>query len=44
MSEDIESVLKESHVFPPPAEFASVIHADIERWGRLARELGIQPQ
>jgi tripartite-type tricarboxylate transporter receptor subunit TctC len=27
-----------------PREFASVIHADIERWGRLARELGIQPQ
>ncbi len=27
-----------------PREFASVIHADMERWGRLARELGIQPQ
>jgi len=27
-----------------PAEFAAVIRADIERWGRLARELGIQPQ
>jgi len=27
-----------------PAEFAAVIRADIERWGKLARELGIQPQ
>ena len=27
-----------------PGEFASVIRADIERWGKLARELGIQPQ
>jgi tripartite-type tricarboxylate transporter receptor subunit TctC len=27
-----------------PGEFASVIRADIERWGRLAHELGIQPQ
>jgi tripartite-type tricarboxylate transporter receptor subunit TctC len=27
-----------------PGEFASVIRGDIERWGRLAHELGIQPQ
>jgi tripartite-type tricarboxylate transporter receptor subunit TctC len=27
-----------------PAEFAALIRADIERWGKLARELGIQPQ
>jgi tripartite-type tricarboxylate transporter receptor subunit TctC len=27
-----------------PREFAAVIRADIERWGKLARELGIQPQ
>jgi tripartite-type tricarboxylate transporter receptor subunit TctC len=27
-----------------PREFAAVVRADIERWGRLARELGIEPQ
>ena len=27
-----------------PQQFAAVIRADIERWGKLARELGIQPQ
>jgi tripartite-type tricarboxylate transporter receptor subunit TctC len=27
-----------------PREFAAVIRADVERWGRLAHELGIQPQ
>jgi tripartite-type tricarboxylate transporter receptor subunit TctC len=27
-----------------PAEFAAVMRADIERWGKLARELGIEPQ
>jgi tripartite-type tricarboxylate transporter receptor subunit TctC len=27
-----------------PDAFAAVIRADIERWGKLARELGIQPQ
>jgi tripartite-type tricarboxylate transporter receptor subunit TctC len=27
-----------------PREFAAVIRADIERWGKLAKELGIQPQ
>ena len=27
-----------------PREFAAVIRADIERWGKLAHELGIQPQ
>ena len=27
-----------------PGEFAALIRADIERWGRLGRELGIQPQ
>jgi tripartite-type tricarboxylate transporter receptor subunit TctC len=27
-----------------PREFAAVVRADIERWGRLAQELGIQPQ
>ena len=27
-----------------PREFATVIRADIERWGKLAHELGIQPQ
>ena len=27
-----------------PAELAALMRADIERWGRLARELGIQPQ
>jgi tripartite-type tricarboxylate transporter receptor subunit TctC len=27
-----------------PGEFAAVIRADIERWGRLAHELGIEPQ
>ena len=27
-----------------PREFAAVIRADIERWGKLARELGIEPQ
>src|SRR5688572_18609012 len=27
-----------------PREFAAVIRADVERWGKLIRELGIQPQ
>jgi tripartite-type tricarboxylate transporter receptor subunit TctC len=27
-----------------PAEFAALIRADIERWGKLASDLGIQPQ
>ena len=27
-----------------PQQFAEVIRAEIERWSRLARELGIQPQ
>jgi tripartite-type tricarboxylate transporter receptor subunit TctC len=27
-----------------PKQFAAVIRADIERWSRLARELGIEPQ
>jgi tripartite-type tricarboxylate transporter receptor subunit TctC len=27
-----------------PREFEAVIHADIERWSKLARELGIEPQ
>jgi tripartite-type tricarboxylate transporter receptor subunit TctC len=27
-----------------PSEFAAVIRADIERWGKLARELGLEPQ
>lgn len=27
-----------------PREFEAVIRADIERWGKLAHELGIQPQ
>jgi len=27
-----------------PSEFAAVIRADIERWGRLGRELGLEPQ
>ena len=27
-----------------PEQFAAVIRADIERWGKLAQELGIQPQ
>jgi tripartite-type tricarboxylate transporter receptor subunit TctC len=27
-----------------PREFAAVIRADVERWGRLGHELGIQPQ
>jgi len=27
-----------------PREFAALVRTDIERWGRLARELGIQPQ
>jgi tripartite-type tricarboxylate transporter receptor subunit TctC len=27
-----------------PAELAALMRADIERWGRLARELGIEPQ
>ena len=27
-----------------PAEFAAVIRADIERWGKLGRELGLEPQ
>ena len=27
-----------------PAEFAALMRADIERWGKLARGLGIQPQ
>jgi tripartite-type tricarboxylate transporter receptor subunit TctC len=27
-----------------PSEFAAVIRADMERWGRLAQELGVQPQ
>ena len=27
-----------------PREFAAVVRADIERWGKLARELGIEPQ
>ena len=39
---DIESVLKEGRVFPPPAEFSQRAHigtaADYERWTRLAEE------
>jgi acetyl-CoA synthetase len=39
---DIESVLKEKRVFPPPADFAARAHvgsaADYERWVRLAEE------
>ena len=27
-----------------PEQFAAVIRADIERWGKLARELKIEPQ
>jgi tripartite-type tricarboxylate transporter receptor subunit TctC len=27
-----------------PREFDAVIRADIERWSKLARELGVQPQ
>jgi tripartite-type tricarboxylate transporter receptor subunit TctC len=27
-----------------PREFAAVVRADIERWGKLTRELGIEPQ
>jgi tripartite-type tricarboxylate transporter receptor subunit TctC len=27
-----------------PEQFAAVIRADIERWGKLAQELGLQPQ
>jgi tripartite-type tricarboxylate transporter receptor subunit TctC len=27
-----------------PREFEAVIRADIERWGKLARELGVEPQ
>ena len=27
-----------------PQQFAAVIHADIERWSRLANELGLKPQ
>ncbi|HEY7240934.1 MAG TPA: tripartite tricarboxylate transporter substrate binding protein [Burkholderiales bacterium] len=27
-----------------PAELAALMRADIDRWGRLARELGIEPQ
>jgi len=27
-----------------PSEFAAVIRADIERWGKLGRELGLEPQ
>jgi tripartite-type tricarboxylate transporter receptor subunit TctC len=27
-----------------PQQFDGVIRADIERWGRLARELRIEPQ
>jgi len=39
---DIESVLKETRVFAPPAEFSARAHignaADCERWTRLANE------
>jgi tripartite-type tricarboxylate transporter receptor subunit TctC len=27
-----------------PKEFEAVIRADIERWSKLAAELGLQPQ
>jgi acetyl-CoA synthetase len=39
---DIESVLKETRVFPPPADFSARAHignaADYDRWTRLADE------
>jgi tripartite-type tricarboxylate transporter receptor subunit TctC len=27
-----------------PEEFAALIRADLERWSKLAKELGLQPQ
>jgi tripartite-type tricarboxylate transporter receptor subunit TctC len=27
-----------------PQEFAALIRADLERWSKLAKELGLQPQ
>ena len=45
--EDVRARLAQAALQPvgnTPKEFDAVIHADIERWTRLAGELGIKPQ
>lgn len=45
--EDVKSRLLQAALLPvgsTPAEFASLIRADIEKWTQLASELGIKPQ
>jgi tripartite-type tricarboxylate transporter receptor subunit TctC len=44
---EVRSRLAQSALLPvgnTPEEFAAVIRGDIERWGKLARELRIEPQ
>ena len=45
--QDVKERLAQAALLPvgnTPQQFAAVIRADIERWGKLAKELGIQPQ
>jgi tripartite-type tricarboxylate transporter receptor subunit TctC len=47
MLPDVKERLAQAALQPvgsTPREFAAVVRADIERWGKLARELGIEPQ
>jgi tripartite-type tricarboxylate transporter receptor subunit TctC len=44
---EIEKFLMEQGIEPAgnsPEEFAALMHADIEKWIRVTREAGIQPQ
>jgi len=46
-SPDMEKLLTEQGIEPAgnsPEEFAQAMHADIEKWKRVTREAGIQPQ
>jgi tripartite-type tricarboxylate transporter receptor subunit TctC len=46
-SPEIEKFLMEQGIEPAgnsPEEFAALMHADIEKWIRVTREAGIQPQ
>jgi tripartite-type tricarboxylate transporter receptor subunit TctC len=44
---EMEKLLTEQGIEPAgnsPEEFAQLMHADIEKWKRVTREAGIQPQ
>lgn len=45
--EDVKARLLQAALLPvgsTPAEFGALIHADMERWTRLAHDAGVQPQ